>query len=413
MDSHQFKALFDYATIGIVVTDHSGSIINFNRYAETQFGYAKDEVTGQSVDILLPHSLHGIHIRHREGFYKHPEPRRMGEGRDLYALKKDGTDFPVEVSLSHYTIEGAMYVIAFVIDITVRKRSEAIVLQQNADLEKITNDVLQLNAQLEEKVNDRTKMLRETLAELEQSRKELSEALESEKGLGELKSRFVTTASHEFRTPLSTILSSAYLLEKYSAQAYEEKKDRHIQRIKNAVEGMKGILEDFLSLGKLEEGKVHARIAELTAEAFAEEMQATLAEMEHMLKPGQQINFLPTLERPTLQTDAALLKNVLVNLVSNAIKFSGEHTAILVSLDVSARILRLSVRDNGIGISEEDQQHLFERFFRARNAANIQGTGLGLHIIAKYLELLNGTIHLQSVLGEGSCFTISVPLSDL
>src|SRR5450432_579354 len=163
---HQFEALFNYATIGIVVTDHSGTIINFNKYAETQFGYSSDEITGKRVEVLIPQSLHGIHVGHRKGFYKHPEPRRMGEGRDLYALKKDGSEFPVEVSLSHYAIEEETFVIAFVIDITVRKKSEAVVLQQNADLERKARDIRQLNAELEQKVDDRTKMLRETLVDI-------------------------------------------------------------------------------------------------------------------------------------------------------------------------------------------------------------------------------------------------------
>ncbi len=406
---HQFEALFNYATIGIVVTDHSGTIIDFNKYAETQFGYSCEEIIGRRVEVLIPHSLHGAHVGHRKGFYKHPEPRRMGEGRDLYALKKDGTEFPVEVSLSHYAIEGETYVIAFVIDITVRKKSEAVVLQQNADLEKKTRDIRQLNAELEQKVDDRTKMLRETLVELERSKKELSEALESEKELSELKYRFVTTASHEFRTPLSTILSSAYLLGKYKPEEYEEKKEKHIERIKKAVEGMKGILEDFLSLGKLEEGKVQVRIEKFEAGACVTELQSALGEMEHLLKPGQQIAFLHELDYPTTWIDINLLKNIMINIVSNAIKFSGEHKVIGVNLSLSDQALSLSVQDTGIGISREDQQHLFERFFRARNAANIQGTGLGLHIIGKYLELLNGTIEIKSVLNEGSSFTLTIP----
>ncbi len=406
---NQFEALFNYATIGIVVTDHTGIIINFNKYAEIQFGYAKTDVIGRPVEILIPNSLHDTHVGHREEFYQHSEPRRMGEGRELYALKKDETKFPVEVSLSHYALDGETFVIAFVIDITVRKRGEAMILQQNADLEKWTHDIRQLNAQLEQKVDDRTKMLRETLAELERSRKELSEALESERELGELKSWFVTTASHEFRTPLSTILSSAWLLGKYKPEEYEEKKEKHIQRIKTAVEGMKGILEDFLSLGKLEEGKVMARTEELNAGNCIGELQSVIGEMEHLLKPGQQIDFLHTIERPTIHVDMHLLKNIFINMISNAIKFSGENTVIRIHLQLSGQDFSLSVQDKGIGISEEDQQHLLERFFRARNAANIQGSGLGLHIIGKYLELLHGTIQIRSVLEEGSCFTIHLP----
>jgi signal transduction histidine kinase len=236
----------------------------------------------------------------------------------------------------------------------------------------------------------------------------LSEALESEKELSELKYRFVTTASHEFRTPLSTILSSAYLLGKYKPEEYEEKKEKHIQRIKKAVESMKGILEDFLSLGKLEEGKVQVRIEKIEGADCVEELRSAIAEMEHLLKPGQEIVFDHTLDWPITHVDMNLLKNILINMVSNAIKFS-DHTVIRVNLSLSEQALRLSVRDKGIGISGEDQLHLFERFFRARNAANIQGTGLGLHIIGKYLELLNGTIQIESALDEGSCFTLSIP----
>ncbi len=408
-DNHQFEALFKYATIGIVVTDYSGFIINFNTYAETQFGYSREELVGKPVEVLIPHNLHHVHIGHRKDFYKHPEPRRMGEGRDLYALKKDGTKFPVEVSLSYYTIDEENFVIAFIVDITVRKRSEAVVLQQKADLEKITSDILQLNTQLEQKVDDRTKMLRETLAELEQSRKELSEKLELEKELSELKNRFVTTASHEFRTPLSTILSSAYLLGKYGPEEYGEKKEKHIDRIKKAVEGMKGILEDFLSLGKLEEGKVQVRPEIFEAGALVEEVQSTIGEMEHLLKQGQKINLYHSLKSPAVLLDMHLLKSILINMISNAIKFSGENTVIRIDLELSEQSFQLSVQDNGIGISAEDQQHLFERFFRARNAANIQGSGLGLHIISKYLELLNGSIQIKSILDEGSRFTISIP----
>jgi len=147
----------------------------------------------------------------------------------------------------------------------------------------------------------------------------------------------------------------------------------------------------------------------MDAGSCVEEIRSIIGEMEHLLKPGQKISLVPNMKQPSLHVDMQLLKNILINVVSNAIKFSGENTIIHVNLELSAGIFSLAVQDSGIGISKEDQQHLFERFFRARNAANIQGSGLGLHIIAKYLELLNGTIDLKSVLDEGSCFTIRIP----
>jgi PAS domain S-box-containing protein len=411
-NERQFEALFNYATLGIIVTDNVGRIIDFNKHAESQFGYSKEEVIGKTVEVLVPPQFHSSHINYRKEFYRHPEPRQMGHGRDLYGLRKDDSEFPVEVSLSYYEIDGKTFVIAFVIDITVRKKNEIVVIEQKQELEKITKQITQLNIQLEQKVQDRTKMLRETLAELEKSKEELSEALETEKELGELKSRFVTMASHEFRTPLSTILSSAFLLEKYNVADAQQKREKHIQRIRNAVSGMKSILEDFLSLGKLEEGSITANIEVLTSSDCFIEIEDTIHEMEQGLKSGQKIIFQHSGDN-IVYVDKKLLKNMLLNLISNAIKFSAENSLIQVICNVEQEELIISVKDEGIGISEEDKHHLFERFFRAKNASNIQGTGLGLHIVMKYLELMRGTIEIESKLNEGSCFTIHIPASPI
>jgi PAS domain S-box-containing protein len=405
---HQFEALFDHATIGIIITGNDGKILNFNRYAEQQFGYTKEELVGQLVEILIPSKYHAKHIHYRDAFNAHPEPRSMGAGRDLNGRKKDGTEFPVEVSLSHYTINGENFAIAFIIDITVRKQHEAVVLQQKEELEKTANKIISLNSELEEKVEDRTKMLRETLAELEKSKNELSDALDNEKELSELKSRFVTMASHEFRTPLSTILSSAYLLQKYNEVDGNDKTTKHIQRIKNAVAGMKSILEDFLSMGKLEEGLIQTHQEFILFEDFLGEIRNVIQEMQTLLKPGQAIQLHQSGEREVF-VDKNFLRNILLNLISNAIKFSPENSTIEVGFTISPKTLELVVSDKGIGISDEDKEHLFERFFRAKNAGNIQGTGLGLHIVSKYLELMNGTITFESTLNKGTTFIIHIP----
>jgi PAS domain S-box-containing protein len=404
----QFEALFNYSTICIVLTDAQGSIINFNRKAESDFGYPKEEVLGKPVDILLPQSLKSKHEHYRSGFYKHPSPRAMGAGRDLFGLKKDGSVFPVEVSLSNYTIENSIFVIAFVIDITIRKNSEEIQLAQKNELERVSKEVKQLNAGLEKKIEDRTKMLRETLTALEKSKGELSEALKTEKELGELKSRFVSMASHEFKTPLSTILSSSYLLEQYNNIDAPEKRIKHIERIKNAVGDMKNILDDFLSLDKLDEGLIKADIKSMSAEDCVKEFHLVISEMQINLKPGQQIDFKYT-GNSEVMLDKHLLRNICMNLLSNATKFSPEASVINITAGFNPDSFNLSVQDYGIGVPESDKQHLFERFFRAKNAFNIQGTGLGLHIVAKYIELMNGDITIESKLDEGTTFTIRIP----
>ncbi|HEX5152199.1 MAG TPA: PAS domain-containing sensor histidine kinase [Parafilimonas sp.] len=409
----QFEALFNYATIGIIITDTTGTVFNVNKKAEEDFGYTEDEIKGKQVEILLPHSVRVKHEHYREDFYKHPSSRAMGAGRDLFGCRKDGSVFPVEVSLSHYTVDGSMFVMAFVIDITIRKNNEATVLAQKAELEKITKEIKQLNINLERKVEDRTQMLRETLGALERSKEELSGALKTERELGELKSRFVTMASHEFKTPLSTILSSSFLLEKYNEADAPGKRMKHIERIKNAVDDMKNILDDFLSLGKLEEGLVRANIQTITAAEGFNEIGNVINEMKVHCKKGQEICFTHTGEN-AIRIDRHFLKNILSNLLSNAIKFSPENSTISITCTITDHNFVLKVKDKGIGIAEEDKQHLFDRFFRAKNAVNIQGTGLGLHIISKYLELMQGSIQVKSVLNEGSEFSIYIPqLNDI
>ncbi len=405
---HQFEALFNFATIGIVVTDTHGRIINFNKYAEVQFGYTKEEILHQVVDVLLPDSAQARHVTYREQYNRHPEPRIMGHGRDLFAKTKDGTTFPVEVSLSHYVINNETFVIAFVIDITVRKKHEAMDREQTRELERVTSEIKSMNAELEQKVEDRTKMLREALSELEDSKEELKRAFENEKSLNELKSGFVTVASHEFRTPLTTILSCAYLLEKYSEPNDDQRVKKQVVRIKGAVNDMKNILEDFLSLGKIEEGLVHANMELISPSNMEIIITDLLQDLDALLKAGQKIKFINSVTED-VSIDVTLVKNILINIISNAIKFSGENETIEIFSAVAEGNLMISVKDKGIGISEEDQKHLFERFFRAKNAGNIQGTGLGLHIIARYLEFMNGRITIESKLDKGSTFTIYIP----
>ena len=171
---------------------------------------------------------------------------------------------------------------------------------------------------------------------------------------------------------------------------------------------MKSILEDFLSLGKLEEGSISAKIEALIPSECFIEIEDTIHEMEQGLKSGQKIIFQHSGDT-MVYFDKKLLKNMLLNLISNAIKFSPENSFIEVICNIEKEELVVSVKDKGIGISEEDKNHLFERFFRAKNAGNIQGTGLGLHIVMKYLELMHGTIEMESKLNEGSCFTIRIP----
>jgi PAS domain S-box-containing protein len=399
------NSLFENATEGIVATDHQGIITLINPSACQMFGYSPEELEGQKIEVLIPSSAKKIHVRHREDFYHDPKNRTMGHNRDLLAGRKDGSTFPVEVSLSTYIQNNERYVIAFIIDITRRKETERNMILQQQQLEKVTDQMRLLNADLEIKVEQRTIILKEALQHLEKSQNELSLALDKEKQLNEIKGRFVSMASHEFRTPLSTVLSSASLIEKYTTSDDQEKRSRHIEKIKNSVKHLNTLLEDFLSMGKLEEGKIGIHFHEFNLEEL---IQDTIEEMNPTLKTGQHIMYKNTC-KSLITSDKNLIRNILFNLISNAIKFSDISMPIHVVSQLKDNITCVSIQDEGMGISEEDKQHLFSSFFRGRNVTNIQGTGLGLHIVKRYVDLLGGSITMESTLGKGTKITFSIP----
>lgn len=387
----EFEALFRYATEGILVVNETGEIVRINPSAEKLFGYDLGELIGNKIEVLVPRQLAEKHQRHRDGFNVNPHARAMGSGFDLKGLRKDGSEFPVEISLSPYSGPEGKFVIAFIVDITARKQAEEKIISYSADLEK--------------QVRNRTLILEEAVDELEKTKADLKDALEKEKELNELKSRFVSMASHEFRTPLATILSSLSLVTRYGEMNEKEKQTKHIVRIKSAINNLTDILNDFLSVSKLEEGKV-----EYNPEKFdiGEFIAPVVTEMQGLAKANQKIvGTYPV--KGIVNLDKKLLKNILFNLISNAIKFSPEGKSIEVEALVEATSVILKIKDQGMGITKEDQEHLFERFFRARNATNIQGTGLGLNIVLKYVELMNGKIDFESRENKGTTFILTFP----
>lgn len=650
-----FEALFKHATMGILVTDSFGKILTINPYGAREFGYTKKELAGKPIEVLMPKRYRHHHATNHKTYLHQPTSRMMGKERQITAVKKNGTEFPVEISLSSYKHKKESFVIAFIENISQRKKAEA--------------EIAKLNAQLEAKIERRTKDLKHTLQQLETTNHQLEEALsfqnallqnagamiissdvngvirtfnhtaekklgysaaevidkhspvlfhcpeqtkerarqfskelgepiepgfetyiakakknmmyedewiyvrkdgthfpvtlivtalrnnlnevtgymgisaditerkkaeeqilsvtrlltsiinnypdgflavidknyhyifvggeavrllglnsekmigkrlfpliddtkwkemeallknvfngerltdialpefkpglqftfdafplketngsiekiavmsrnvsalkkmqqdlqaalEKEKQLGELKSRFVSIASHEFRTPLSTILSSANLLERYTTSEDQPKRNRHIQYIISSVNLLTDTLNDFLSVGKIEEGKITVKPVLFDLRTL---MKTIISEMKSTLKPKQKIKYLHS-GNQTVFSDPSLLRHIVMNLVSNASKFSPENTTTFIKTNHTGGQLRLSVKDEGIGISKDDQKHLMERFFRGANAENIQGTGLGLHIVSKYSDLMNGTVECKSELDKGTEFIIT------
>ena len=405
IEKTHMTSLFENATEGILLTNRQGVIVMANPAAERMFAYHAGELDNLPIENLIPKRFLHHHVSHREGFYHQPQNRHMGVGRDLFARRKDNSEFPVEISLSYYKQNEETFVIAFIVDITSRKEIENKLVSQREELEKVSDDMRVLNTELEGRVEERTIILKEALEKLEVSQKELSSSLDKERQLNEIKSRFVSMASHEFRTPLSTILSSATLISKYPETDEQSKREKHIGRIKESVKHLNELLEDFLSLGKLEEGKVSISTVQFSVPDFIDDI---VDEVKAQLKKDQKIEY--SCAGPAeFTTDKRMLKNILLNLLSNGIKFSGEGKVISLETYQEQHQLKIIIKDQGIGIPEEDQQHLFTTFFRAANASNIQGTGLGLTIIKRYVNLLHGEISLQSVLEEGTTITVKLP----
>lgn len=655
------NAVFENATEGMLISNVNGDIIAINQFAEKMFGYQHNELLGVKVEQLIPKRFAQRHQSHRENFVSSPHTRPMGAGRDLFGLHSDGTEFPVEVSLSHFKTDNELFVVAFIVDITERKKAsenlrrekeiaqmyldiapvifmvlntsdeiqlinkygseilgykeseivgknwiqnfipvddqvlsrevfanflrgqnqafEVPVVGRNGSLKIISwkgsvilneaNDpqallcsgedvtekraqeemnlqnvenIKKLNEELEYRVEKRTLELAQALDRLENVNKDLNnqiterkvieekllssqrlykaiahnfpdgiigvlnnefryilvdgkelhslglsvnrlfgkkifeelqpesgedfeqqlqatfegapssfevyikdkiynvvavplpdvrdeineilvvmqnvtsqktmeeglrKSLEKERELGELKSRFVTMASHEFRTPLSTILSSVFLLENYTGDTYEKQKTLHINRIKKSVNNLTEILNDFLSIGKLEEGRVEVHVAPLNLVEFIRDF---IHEMESVKKNDQRIEYRHLKGDSIVHSDKQLLKNIMINLVSNAIKYSNPGDIINITSTLNHQTFEIQVEDQGIGIPENEQEQIFKRFYRANNATNIQGTGLGLNIVSKYVELLDGSIEFESKQNKGTTFKVKLPV---
>lgn len=413
--SETFREIFQGSAEGILMVDELGHIQLANPVSERMFGYKSGELTGKKLEILLPPRFQSKHVSLREQFRKNPSPRRMGIGRDLMAIRKDGHEFPVEVSLSYKEINNLFVVVAFIIDITERKKveealkhSEEQLLVYAAELEKKVQTRTDALNKLVEDLEKANLFLQEQIAERKKAEEETKKALDKERELNELKTKFVSIASHEFRTPLSTVLSSASLVQQYKEKGDLDKIDKHIHRIKSSVNHLTAILNDFLSLGKLEEGRIEVEKELVCVHDFFEEVNE---EIKPLLKEGQRIALTCELEQKEIPLDKRVMRNILFNLLSNASKYSAPGKTIHIDCRSIEKKLAITIRDEGIGIPESEVKHLFERFFRASNVTNIQGTGLGLNIVKRYVDLLKGTIDFTSVEGKGSTFTITIPLS--
>lgn len=383
------EAIVSTAIDGIITIDRNGIIDTVNPSALGIFGYKKDELIGQNISILMPEPYRSKHDDFIQAYLRTGQAKIIGKGREVEGLKKDGTIFSFRLAVSKVELDDQVIFAGFVHDLTKEKIAK--------------KQIRHYTEELERKVKERTKDLVNIVGELEDTKREVSLSLEKEKELNKMKSHFVSMASHEFRTPLSSVQLSATLIEKYLKKSDHEGVLKHVDRIKNSVNLLSSILSDFLSLEQLEAGAVQTNLQDINLVKLAEEVTE---EMQMICKKNQHIVYEHTGAKGNFFLDANLIKNSVINLISNSIKFSGENSFIEFNTEIKDDTCRITVKDNGIGIPESDQKNLFEPFFRANNTESIPGTGLGLNIVRRYVRLMGGKVQFESEVNNGTNITL-------
>lgn len=381
------EAIIDTAIDGIITIDARGLVETINPAGLVLFGYAAEEVIGNNISMLMPEPDRSNHDSYISNYKETGNRKIIGVGREVRGRRKDGTTFPFRLAVSEVFYKDKMIFTGFIHDLTKEKEAQD-------QLQKHTME-------LEETVRHRTKDLITLVSELEKAKADVSNSLEKEKELNQLKSRFVSMASHEFRTPLSSVQLSASLIDKYIEKPNFDAVAKHTNRIKGAVQLLNNILNDFLSLEKLEAGVVVVNKQKINLVHLGEEISG---EMQLICKKNQHIVYQHTGAEAEFMLDAHLLKSSVINLISNAIKYSGEDTFIEFTTEINEHGATVCVKDNGIGIPEEDHKNLFEPFFRAHNTGNIPGTGLGLNIVKRYISLMDGQLEYWSAINKGAKF---------
>jgi PAS domain S-box-containing protein len=385
---------------GIIVVNREQFIVGTNNSANEMFGYDKGVLIGKPLSTLIPPKFHHNHGSHFSGFMQKSGKRQMGQGRDLFGIRKNGQEFPVEAGLNPFEVDGVTYVMALVIDITERKHQE--------------RQIGYLNSQLEAKIEQRTKELNDIVLELrgevtlrKEAESKAKMALKKERELNDLKTKFLSLVSHEFKTPLSSILTSATLISKYQLSEQQAKRDKHLDTIKNKVKYLDTILTDFLSVERLESGKVNYKVTTFPLSKLVNEV---IYDANMLLKTGQNIHYPDNIDEVIIDFDEKILELILSNLIHNAIKYSPEHSSIDIKVVHNKKMVTLKVIDKGMGIPKEEQKFIFNRYFRAENALLTQGTGIGLNIVKGHLENLGGAIDFISEENKGSTFNIQLPV---